>query len=100
MQYDVANITINKNNNVISYENIVECNMVRFGLMTFKLYLPSDKWFLKYQDYPLVRVVANSDLFMGIASLPYYIKIINQVGNSEIITKDNITDFQIAVALK
>lgn len=97
MLWDYANIVINGD---VNYENVVECNMPRFGTMIFKFYCPKDEIFLKYGDYPLVKAVANSDLYNGINELPYIIEIFNDIGTTEIITKDNITNFKIAVAIR
>lgn len=93
---DIAPISID----TTQTKTILECNMPTFGTQNFSFICLVNDWFLKYEDYPVVRASVGTDLYMGISSIPYQIKILPKTGYAKELSKDNITNFYIGMIAK
>lgn len=96
---DIAQIKLIKNENgTYPFVSDIECDMPTYGQLSFKIYHPKKEvFFLQYANYPLVNLVAGSNLYMGIHSIPFIIKVIPTLGGPQRINEDNINSFFIGI---
>lgn len=98
---DIAKIELVKEDNGrYPFVTLIDCDMPSFGQMSFKIYSINEYFFLQYADYPIVQLVGNCNLYEGIHTMPYKIYIIPPLGESELVTYDNINNFYISVIHK
>lgn len=98
---DIAPISLVKNeNDEYPFVSNIECDMPTYGELNFKIFNIQNNFFLQYLNYPIVNCVANSNLYKGIHSIPFEIRIVPTLGKSFIINQDTINTFFIGVLEK
>lgn len=100
MIYDKAQISIGSDESGNLYEDYeLTCEMPRLGSIIINFYRRDGMWFLKYENYPLVKCATYSNLLLGITS-KLYLTILPSATSGNIITADNINEFSIVVGME